>query len=272
MTATPHIESFWQEFMQASLAVGSPNFIYRGMSDKTYTLCPSISRHPSEHTDGDVTTLESALLTEFKRLSLRELEFEPENEFEWLFLAQHHGLPTRLLDWSTNPLVGLYFSVEKDDDHDGILYLTRQSISDQYHMFDHRTADYQKRQAIPISLQPRQGKVIFVRPKYKDRRYHNQASVFSCPANPYEALDGDVLDNLESLVVPRTLKPALRERLRMLGVSASFIYPGLDGIAAEVKSLQYDPVHAGRQRIISLKGALDFGSHVTQATLEKDKA
>jgi hypothetical protein len=258
--------------MQASLAVGSPTLIYRGMSDKAYTLCPSNARHPSEHTYGDVTTLESAMLEEFKRLSLRELEFEPENEFEWLFLAQHHGLPTRLLDWSTNPLVGLYFSVEKNDDRDGVLYLTRQSVSDQYHLFDHRTADYQKRHAIPIAIQPRQGKVIFVRPRYKDRRYHNQASVFSCPAKPYEPLDVDVLENLESLIVPRTLKPALRERLRMLGVSASFIYPGLDGVAAEVKSLQYDPVHTGRQRVISFKSVLDFGSDVTQATLEKDKA
>jgi hypothetical protein len=107
--------------------------------------------------------------------------------------------------------------------------------------------------------------------KYKDRRYHNQASVFSCPAEPYEPLDVDVLENLESLIVPRTLKPALRERLRMLGVSASFIDPGLDGVAAEVKSLQYDPVHTGRQRVISFKSVLDFGSHVTQGTLEKDK-
>jgi hypothetical protein len=249
MTAILDIESFWHEFMQRSLAAGQPGLICRGVADKRYTLSPSIARHRREQTGGNVTTLEKSLLDEFMRLSLRELEFVPDSEFEWVFLAQHHGLPTRLLDWSTNPLVGLYFAVERHDDRDGTLYLTRQQVTDQYELFDFRTADVLKKSV--FAIQQKQGHFIFVRPKYKDRRYYNQASVFSCPARPYEELTPELLGNLEMLTVPGALKPQLRARLSMLGVSASFIYPGLDGIASQVKSLQYDPVQSGHKMIIT---------------------
>jgi len=245
------IEPFWQEFMLKVFAHKQPAMIFRGVSDKQYQLLPSIARHPAEYTGGDVEMLERELIEEFKRLSLRELEFEPQNAFEWLFLAQHHGLPTRLLDWSTNPLVALYFAVEKNDESDGLLYMTSQVVSDQYDVFDYRTADYLN--PVPIAIQTHQRIVLFVRPKYKDRRYHNQASVFSCPAQPYTALTEDVLKTLDTIVVPCRLKPYLRERLRTLGISASFIYPGLDGITSEVKSLRFDPVFSGHRRLFSFK-------------------
>jgi hypothetical protein len=264
MAVAQNIEDFWQNFMQKSLAQSQPASIFRGVSDKTHDLRPSIARHAKEQTGGDVTTLETNMLNEFKRLSLRELEFEPESEFEWLFLAQHHGLPTRLLDWSTNPLVSLYFAVERNDDRDGVLYQTSQMVSDQYELFDYRTANTLKPSV--FAIQSHQGKVIFVRPKYKDRRYHNQASVFSCPAEPYEALTREVLHNLETLIVPYQLKPLLRERLRQLGISASFIYPGLDGIASEVKSLQYDPVRSGRTQMVTFRATIEIPPTARQAT------
>jgi FRG domain len=262
--AGPAIDVFWQEFMQTTLAAGSPGLLFRGQSDKNYSLLPSVARHPKEYTYGDITTLESELIKEFKRLSLRELEFVPESDFEWLFLAQHHGLPTRLLDWSTNPLVGLYFSVEGKDECDGKLYVTRQVVSDQPDLFDFRTADTIQKSV--IAIQRRQKTVIFVRPRYKDRRYHNQASVFSCPSEPYDDLASSLAGSLDELIVPGVLKPWLRERLRTLGVSASFIYPGLDGIAAEVKSLEYDPVHYGRKMMYTATMKFELPSPAPKKT------
>jgi hypothetical protein len=83
--------------------------IYRGQR-KDYTLLPNICR------DGEPDALlenERALLTLFKKEAPRCLQVVPRNDWEWLVVAQHHGLNTRLLDWTFNPYVALWFALEK---------------------------------------------------------------------------------------------------------------------------------------------------------------
>ena len=58
----------------------------------------------------------------------------------------------------------------------------------------------------------------------------------------------------------KNLKPQLRERLKKMGVSTSFIYPGLAGIASEVKSLNYDPVHSGKHQIVTMTCHIDLSA------------
>jgi len=99
-----------------------------------------------------------------------------------------------------------------------------------------------------ITIQPLQGKVIFVRPQYKDVRYLNQRSIFSCPANPLEPL---VLERIEKLVTKGEWKYELRNRLRALGVSGSFIDPGTTGVAQEVKTFEHQRYVQGRSKSMS---------------------
>jgi len=223
--------------------------MFRGVGDKEFGLIPSLGRGTFENTGGDISLLERDLLEEFKRLSIPVLNKEPLSEFEWLFLAQHYGLPTRLLDWSANPMVALFFAVEGHEDKDAALYIVEHPVTDQYEDFDYKTADIteESKRTKPIlgllAIQPNQRNFIFIRPKYLDQRYLNQKSIFSCHTDPFKILSHS---SLVKLVIKKEWKDEIRKRLAVMGITHSFLYPGLDGIAKEVKSNHYEPIKSGK--------------------------
>ena len=89
---------------------------FRGQADLEWGLAPSLSR---SHKGIDA---EIALIKRFRQNALPLARIKPNTEWEWLFLMQHYGLPTRLLDWTESPLVGLFFAVESHLDKDGALW------------------------------------------------------------------------------------------------------------------------------------------------------
>jgi hypothetical protein len=88
---------------------------YRGQSNAAWSLEPKLMR-------GEHAPSESHLLNRFKQSAAYLLPQRPQHEFDWLFIMQHHGVSTRLLDWSESPLVALYFAVENDEE-DGSLWV-----------------------------------------------------------------------------------------------------------------------------------------------------
>jgi hypothetical protein len=89
---------------------------YRGQGRLTWPLKPTISRIAGG------LSAESPLITRFKQDALALIAERPANEWEWLFVMRHHGVPTRLMDWSESPLVGLYFAVKEHLKSDGVVW------------------------------------------------------------------------------------------------------------------------------------------------------
>jgi FRG domain len=109
------------------------DWLFRGHSSWRWPLEASVYRlrKDTKLSPQQMIAFERKLLGEFKRRARMFLPNPPTSDWEWMILAQHFGLATRLLDWTENPLVALYFAVrENNGDDDGMLYAYRHSAAE----------------------------------------------------------------------------------------------------------------------------------------------
>jgi FRG domain len=164
----------------------------------------------------------------------------PENEWEQLALAQHYGLATRLLDWTTSPLVALFFAVWEENGAHGAVYAYyagRREIDravDKFWSFHNEWF---------VS-----GGLVY-RPRPLDRRMVQQCAVFTYhpqptrPIVPIQERTGEIHDfasknrfgtDLMTIVVDSTYKGTIRRELASLGITRESLFPDLEGLSAEL--------------------------------------
>lgn len=224
---------------------------FRGLRDFSQQNVPTFYRKGHKVED------EIYLMNLFKQNSHEFLTQAPASEWEWMFLMRHHEMPSRLLDWTENPLIALYFSVrpKKGRLHDGVLWcllptqLNRLSLGwpeGDYSlpMLTSNSAEYTRaenevvnlylpskmRDLTPGSARPPAAGIA----TRMNRRMQVQKGVFTIHhvnRDPLESV-GDT-KHVWRYKIPSAKKKVIYNELRRIGVTEGTLFPSLDNVAKE---------------------------------------
>lgn len=221
------VEEYLNTIKQYKEDKKSDDFLFRGQSDD-HPLIPKISRlHPR----GDLLSTERLLLQEFKRTNPLLIEgHQSYDDWDYLTLGQHYGLPTRLLDWSNNALTALWFATNKvtgdsNSINNAVVWVLITGPEDY---------DLNIETVHPFEIT--ETKVF--RPRIIKQRINNQSGVFSIQTSGEIehklALDKipPFSDKLLKIKVPLESLQDIRTDLNVLGVNAFSIFPELEGLCA----------------------------------------
>ncbi|HEY6938751.1 MAG TPA: FRG domain-containing protein [Terriglobales bacterium] len=221
------------------------NFAYRGMGDAAEDLTSGLMR-----LGGNYRELEAHLLRNFKKYAAQGASWSA-SEWNWLALAQHHGLPTRLLDWTYSPLVAAHFATAAVEcfDRDGVIWaadyvgihrllpprlrriLNRErSNAFTVEMLAEAAPDLRSMEKLSAG-----DFALFVEPPSLDARIVNQFALFSMTSSPSTRLD-EWLEKQKAqlarrIIVPAGVKWEIRDKLDQANITERVLLPGLDGLA-----------------------------------------
>ena len=221
--------------------------VYHGAPHASRPLLTSLGRLGGIDPPHTKTGLEEHVLRNFARHSRPYLPHVA-NEWELMVAAQHHGVPTRLLDWTYSPLVALHFATEAPDemDRDGVVWCVDfVEANKRLPPKLKRIMDREASQTVTVEMLrtfkdlkefdglARSPFLVFLEPPAIDTRILNQFALFSLMSSPPAEMD-DWLKRHSSLcrrlVIPKKLKLEIRDKLDQANVNERVLFPGLDGL------------------------------------------
>ena len=238
---TELLEELFAESWRPELRRFRSQFAFRGRNDAAEDLATSLQRL------GGDAAIEGHLLRNFRKYAQPEaVPFD--SVWNWLALAQHHGLPTRLLDWTYSPFVALHFATADVHryDRDGIVWAVdyvraqreaperlRAALRDEG--MDVFTAELLATVAPGRrELEELGDFVVFLEPPSINPRIVNQYALFSLMSRADARLDDWLAERpalIRRVIVPAELKWEARDKLDQANVTERVLFPGLDGLS-----------------------------------------
>ena len=245
----------WSELVE-QLFAGSWNpdlqrfrspFAFRGLECAEHDLSNSLVRLAAGH--ADIDKVELALLRNFRKYAHAQTTHGVDSIWHWLTVGQHHGLPTRMIDWTYSPFVALHFATKnpREFDRDGIVWCVNfvqanrllpkrlRAILEAEHsetLTVEMLSEFTSLRAFDaLASEPF---VVFVEPPSLDARILNQFALFSLMSSPTARLDAWVREHPEicrKVLVPAELKWEVRDKLDQANVSERTLFPDLDGLS-----------------------------------------
>lgn len=227
---TSTISSFgdFHEYVSKNI---SPNSLCRGVTDiERHQLIPSVGRFLPRHQSKPDPR---RALERSERDALRIFAVECasflgrpiQSKWELLAIAQHHGLPTRLLDWTLNPLIALFFASNGAWNVDGAVYSVKIDL-----WIDNETEAKQN----PFDLQ----EIRAFMPAHVAPRIKSQSGIFSIQPDPTVPFS---YPGMKHVVVKAGAKRNIQSDLLRYGIHEKALYADLDGLAAWIRRIKFAP-------------------------------
>ena len=230
-----------------------PEIWFRGLEEKSFKLIPTFHTMKCRMED------EVHMMNLFKQNAHESIDRIPGSEWEWMFLMRHHGIPSRLLDWTESPIIGLYFSIvhKKVPNKDGVLWcllphrLNELSInwpqaSESLPMFTSNEDEWpiDENRAVHLYLPSTIAKSPLPRKKIPPvaginirttRRIQAQMGVFTI-----HHLNSDPLEyehdrsHVWRYIIPKEKRVAIENEFNILRITKRIVFPDLDSLADEI--------------------------------------
>jgi hypothetical protein len=260
--------STWQELEQELFADSwnptikrhRSTFAYRGLGSSSYSLINGLTRLGAPYPN-----MERNLIKQFKKYSHNNV-VERDTDWHWLSMGQHHGLPTRLLDWTYSPFVALHFATHELDLYGQDCAVWKVNYSDVHDLLQKaQTASLDSSGARIFSVDaltetipdldtldtlsaPGFDVAVFFEPPSIDQRIVSQFAYFSVLSKPFLSMDDWLKDTRiagkvrsTKIIIPSSLRWEIRDKLDQSNITERILMPGLDGLCAWLRR-HYKPV------------------------------
>lgn len=239
------------EFIEKTLADAKTPLWYRGVNTADRELIPRLYKHPKNLSVSEVIALETRMMQTFKERCVPYLVRNLTSNWEYLFLMQHFGVPTRLLDWTENPFIGLYFAIahlKPETAGDAVIWVLNPKNWNKTVLEKKDEGEVLSKEnalldgyAPEVSPDLVRENPIAMYGIHNSSRIVSQKGVFTIFGKSSKSMDSlyTTLNfpekTLIKIVLPQKNLKDLSESLISIGFSESMLFPDLEGLAREIR-------------------------------------